>query len=192
MSDPCRLLPDRSRLWHGNRSVGTSPCFRAASWPSADTLARVWPVVVTLRVSGFQEAPMSSPGKTLASSYLILSAFMLGFGVPGWATWVVCLTLGLPVISCHPEPLTSITSRPQMQVQQGAGSMTKSLRWQPKVQASCPGCPPFLHGCLLTTRGAVGCQPVPQKPHVTSGSGTTCRHDTRATSVWRLMGLPGR
>lgn len=38
---------------------------------------------------------MSSPGKTLASSYLILSAFMLGFGVPGWATWVVCLTLGL-------------------------------------------------------------------------------------------------
>ena len=38
---------------------------------------------------------MSSPGKTLTSSYLILSAFMLGFGVPSWATWVVCLSLGL-------------------------------------------------------------------------------------------------
>ena len=50
---------------------------------------------VALRVSRFQEAPMSSPGKTLTSSYLVLSAFMLGFGVPSWATWVVCLSLGL-------------------------------------------------------------------------------------------------
>ena len=56
LGDPCRLLPDRSSLWHGNRSVGTSPCFPAASWPSADTLTRLWPVVITLRVSQFQEA----------------------------------------------------------------------------------------------------------------------------------------
>ena len=143
LSDPCRLLPDRSRLWHVNRSVWTSPCVQAASWLSADTLTGVWPMEVALRVSWFQEAPMSSPGKTLTSSYLILSAFMLGFGVPswppGWCVWVLVCS----VVSCHPEPLTSITSRPQMQVEQGAGSMTKSLRWQP-----CSGCPPFLYECL--------------------------------------------
>ena len=81
-------------------------------------------------------------------------------GPPGWCVWLLVCS----VVPCHPKPLTSITSRPQMQVEQGAGSMTKSLRWQPKAQASCSGCPLFSMDVFLTTRSAVGCQPVPRQP----------------------------
>lgn len=69
---------------------------------------------------------MSSPGEDPGLKLCHPECLHSGTSGPGWATWVVCLTLGLPCGSYNFKPWTSITARPQIQVEQGAASMTKS------------------------------------------------------------------
>lgn len=116
---------------------------------SADTLARVWPVVVTLRVSGFRKHPC----RPLVRPDLKLSyPECLHAGIWGpqleRPPGVVCLTLGLLCDFLSPRAVDFYNLETSDASTAGCWFPWKSLRWQPKAQASCPGCPPFLHGCL--------------------------------------------
>lgn len=137
---------------------------------------------------------MSSPGKTLASSYLILSAFMLGFGVRlghlggVFDSWSACDFLSPRAFDFYNLETSDAEYTAGCwfhdQVPEMAAKGAGLLPWVPPLFS--PWMPFNYERCC-------GCQPVPQKPHVAPGSGPPGRQ-REATSVlvpngatWPLM-----